>query len=1009
MATTNATPSGLTITRSDNKFSFKWKRNNSPDAQQLQWRRSYKGKYGKWISVAVAKTATSAAASIAKTSYYPYAGKGTMGRIQFRVRGKKNDKWSAWVSKELIFEVTNKPTASATWDSNYVDRTNFSWTTTTSTAGSKIFTDVQWEAVLQTGYNEDKIKRTKNWSTLTDYRSGTGVASSSTNILEVLANIQDGSHTRWFRVRSRGPKGASEWAYTKHVYAQPYQAIITDKSSSIVGLGTRVNVSWIVDGESYAYPVDNIVVRYAMVTPGADLAPPTDISGSWDDAVTALDKGITGAVSFDIGDILDVDQCLFVQVNTIHDANTTYGAPGIAQFGKLSAPTALSVVTNNTTHKATVTATNNSAVPDSFLAIKYSSTSNPNGLVLGIIPNGSSSATIQCPNWDAEAAINFEVYAVQGSYTTTTTGGVTEYRINANMTSGSLSQGGSIPVAPASVSANPTELPGTIQVRWDWSWADANGAELSWSDHADAWESTNAPSTYEVTNLHASKWNISELETGQTWYARVRLYNEVGEEKTYGAYSDIVPVDLSSAPTTPFMMLSSGVVSLDGMTTATWAYVSNDGTAQMYAEICEASYVNNVLTYGNIIASTKTAQHIDLYPSQIGWTAGTVHYLCLRVQSASGKMCDSWSNPVPVTVAQPLTASITSTSLVTSTETIDGTTRTFLALTEMPLDVTVSGAGDSNTVTVAVERAVDYYLERPDESQFTGYQGETVALVSRAGDGTVSIETDDLLGMLDDGAAYRIVVTITDELGQGATATEEFEVVWDHQALMPTATIATENDIVTIIPIEPAGADVGDTCDIYRLSADRPELIVQGASWGTKYVDPYPTIGDFGGYRIVFKTLYGDYITTDNILAWADYATDYYTPKTLIDFGGQQAQLMLDMTLSAEWSKDFQETQYLGGSVKGDWNPAISRKGTVNATTIRYLDADTIATLHDLAEYAGICHVRMPDGTNIHADVEVSLNNDFGNAPRTAECSLSITRVDGEGLDGLTYAEWSEE
>lgn len=1007
MATKKATPSGLTITRSDNEFSFKWKKHDDPDAQQLQWRRSYNGKYGSWNTVAITKKATSATAKIAKTSYYPYAGKGIMGRIQFRVRGKKDKKWSDWVSKTLIFKITNIPTASASWDSNYVDRTTFSWDTRTSTSGSKIFTGIEWETVLQTGYNEDKIKRTKNWSTLTDYRHGTGVASSSTNILEVLANIQSGSHTRWFRVRSRGPRGASAWAYAKHVYAQPYQAVITSKSSSIVGLGTRVNLSWIVDGESYAYPVDNVAVRYAMVTPAADLAFPPGVT--WNDAVAALDKGKTGAATFDIGDTLDVDQCLYVQVNTNHDANTTYGAPEIAQFGKLSAPTGLSVSTNNTTHKATVTATNNSSVPDAYLAVKYSCTSNPNGLALGIIPAGSSSVTIQCPNWDSEDAINFEVYAVQGSYTTTTTDGVTEYLINANMTSDSLSQGGSIPVAPASVSANPAELSGTIQVRWDWSWSDANGAELSWSDHIDAWESTNAPSTYEVTNLHASKWNISELETGQTWYVRVRLFNEVGDEKTFGAYSDIVAVDLSSAPTTPFMMLSSGVVPLDGMTTATWAYVSNDGTAQMYAEICEASYVNNVLAYGDIIASTQTAQHIDLYPSQIGWTAGSVHYLCLRVQSASGKMCDSWSNPVPVTVAQPLTATITATSLVVTTETIDEETRTFNALTELPLTVTVSGAGDSNTVTVAIERAADYYLERPDESQFTGYQGETIALVTMSGDGTVTIGTDELLGMLDDGASYTIVATITDELGQGATATEDFEVLWDHQALIPTATIATEDDIVTIIPIEPVGADVGDTCDIYRLSADRPELIVQGAAWGTKYVDPYPTIGDFGGYRIVFKTLYGDYITTDGILAWTDYETDYYTPKTLIDFGGEQAQLMLDMTLSAEWSKDFQETQYLGGSVKGDWNPAVSRKGTVNATTIRYLDADTIATLHNLADYAGVCHVRMPDGTNIHADVEVSLNNDFGNAPRTAECSLSITKVDGEGLDGLTYAEWSEE
>lgn len=1007
MATKTAKPSGLTITRNDTKFKFKWKRNNSPDAQQLEWRRSYKGKYSKkWNKISITKTATSATASITKSDYYPT--KGVMGRIQFRVRGKKDGKWSAWVYKVMKFSKTDKPTATATWSSEYVDQTNFAWETVTSTSNAKIFTDVQWEAVLQTGYNEETIKSTKKWTTLTDYRSGTGVASSSTNILEVLANIQSGSHTRWFRCRSRGPNGASGWAYAKHVYAQPYQAIITGKSAKVVGSGTRVNVNWNVDGESSAYPVDNVVVRYAMVTPAAGLAPPSDISGSWEAAVTAIDKGSTGATSFDVGDVLDDDQCLFVQVNTIHDANTTYGSPAIAQFGSLSAPTGLSVTTVQSTHKATVTATNNSAVPDSFLAVKYSSTSNPNGLVLGIIPNGSSSVTIQCPNWDNETAINFEVYAVQGTYTTTTSKGVTEYRINANMVSDTLSQGGSIPVAPTSVTATPGELIGTIQVKWGWSWSEATGAELSWSDRKDAWESTNEPSTYEVTNLHASQWNISDLETGQTWYVRVRLFSSNGDETTYGAYSPIKEVDLSSAPSTPFLYVSSGVVPVNGMTTATWAYVSNDGTPQRYAEICEASFVNNVLQYGRVIASTKTSQHIDLYPKRIGWATGTVHYLCLRVQSASGKMSDTWSDPVPVTVAAPVVASITSTSLVQATETIDGTTRSFMALTQLPLTVSVSGAADSNNVTVAVERAKDYYLDRPDESLFNGYEGETVALVTRSGDGSVSIDADDQFGMLDDGASYRIVVTITDELGQGDTTTQEFEVQWSHQALIPTANIAMEGDIATITTIQPTGAVEGDTCDIYRLSVDKPELIVQGAAWGTKYVDPYPTIGNYGGYRVVFKTLYGDYITDDGILAWTDYSTNYYKPKTLIDFGGEQAQLMLDMTLSSEWSKDFQETQYLGGSVKGDWNPAISRKGSVNATTIRYIDMETIASLHDLADYAGICHVRMPDGSNFHADVEVSLSDDFGDSPKTTECSLTITRVDGEGLDGLTYAEWSE-
>ena len=1008
-----ATPSGLTITRSDNTFTCKWKRNNSPTSQQFQYRLNVGGKWGKWTSLSITSGQTSRAIAPSKSSYYP-SGK-VLGVLQFRVRGKKNGKWSAWVLKTYYLAFPNTPTVTATLSNDYTNVCDFAYSVAVSTTDAKQFTNIEWQSVLQDGYSESQIKSIANWSTLTDYKSGVRTDTSYTiTVTEQTTNIQSGSHTRWFRARARGMRGASDWAYTKHVYASPYQAVITSTKATQTATGNLVNVNWKVDEGSSAFPIDNVTVRYSMTVPDADMAFPS--SGTWTDANISVDAGKLGAATFGIDTPLDIDQCLFVQVNTKHDTVTTYGIPTIVQKGRLDTPTGLSVSTNNTTYKATVTATNGSNVPDSFLAVKYCPASNPQGLVLGIIPHGSSSVTIQCPNWSAETAIAFEVYAVQGSYTTTSLqGGVTEYRINANMTSAPVSDGGSIPVAPQNVSVTATDVVGTVQVKWSWSWADADGAELSWADHEDAWESTAAPSTFEVTNLHSSKWNVVDLETGVTWYFRVRLFNKTGDDVTYGAYSDTYTIDLSSAPTTPVMKLSAGVIPTDGMTTATWAYITTDGTAQSYAEICEATYVSNVLTYGNVIASTQTAQHIDIYAEDVGWSAGEVHYLCLRVQSASGKLSDSWSDPVPVIIAEPITCTITSTSLVNDSETItvDGVTsvRNFKALTELPLTITVSGAGDADNVTVAIERTANYFLDRPDETEFVGYEGETVALGRRSGDGNVVFDVDDLLGMLDDGASYRIVATINDELGQSATDTLDFEVVWDHQALMPTATIALNGDIMEITPVAPTGTVAGDVCDIYRLSADKPQLIVSGAAWGTKYVDPYPTIGDFGGYRIVFKSKYGDYITTDNILAWEDYGKDenvyYYTPKSIIDFGSETVELLIDMTLSNEWSKDFKETKYLGGSVTGDWNKAVSRTGSINATNIRFLDAETISLLHRLADHTGICHVRMPDGTNIHADVEVSLNSDWGNSPKTTECSLSITRVDGEGLDGLTYAEWS--
>ena len=53
-------------------------------------------------------------------------------------------------------------------------------------------------------------------------------------------------------------------------------------------------------------------------------------------------------------------------------------------------------------------------------------------------------------------------------------------------------------------------------------------------------------------------------------------------------------------------------------------------------------------------------------------------------------------------------------------------------------------------------------MERPDESEFNGYEGETVALKSQTGASQMTISLDDLIGSLDDGAPYRIVATVLD-------------------------------------------------------------------------------------------------------------------------------------------------------------------------------------------------------------------------------------------------------
>lgn len=1015
-------PEGLSIARSGNGFSCAWKIMDKDygDGQGFQYQINVNAAAGKWNPKTVTKTATKQSFALTMSNYYPAKAGAYLKSVVFRVKGNRkkyttgtgdkrkehNPTASEWTKK--TYDI-NKPDApgkpTVTRDNDHVNICSFAWTAKDS--GPKWATETLYESILVRSNESNGAKLTWN-SRQTGWRTGTAGLSGSVTITEDTATLATRAWARWVRVKTRGPAGDSGWAYARHVYSTPYQA--KNKSASVAKQpagGYVAKVTWEAQTD-FLHPIDKTTVQYTFVTPLAGLQCPSD--ASWTDANISADTGGNDSATFPIDRQVGTDQALFVRINTTHDGYTTYGAPMRAAVGSLSAPTGLSVTTDSQTYRATVTATNASSVPDAFLVVTYITEDNPGGAIVGIIPNGETSVTVQCPAWATGQQIAFGVYAAQGSYRATPRAdGVGSYAVTANMKSAVVTQGGSVPVAPTGLTLTTTDIPGTVRVTFDWAWADATAAEISWADHADAWESTDEPSTYTIRNTHASRWNISGLETGITWYVRVRLIAGNGDDQTFGDYSETQSIDLSSAPAVPVLALSDGVITEDGSVTASWSYSTTDGTFQAYAEVAEI--VNDEYVP---IAHTETAQTVTISAEDAGWSAGETHALVVRVVSGSGKFSDGWSDPVTVVIADPLTVTITADSLEPQTIVVDGVSRNINALTEMPLSVTVAAAGEAGTVTVIVERASTYHVSRPDESELYGFEGETVAIITQQGDGEIEINDSDLLGRLDDGAAYRIIATVQNGLGQSAEATKDFDVHWTHQAIVPGATVVidTENLIAKLTPVAPTGTLAGDTCDIYRLSVDKPVLIYPGAAFGTTYVDPFPTIGEYGGHRFVFKTVDGDYITEDNTLAWTDTGEDegdrLDIVDNIIDYGEGRVFLTYEIDLSNSWSKDFAETQYLGGAVQGDWNPAVSRSTSVSAVGITADDQETIQAMRRLAEHPGICHIRTKDGSSFAADVQVTENYKQSNDQKLVYFSLKITRVDSESYDGMTLAEWNE-
>ena len=541
----------------------------------------------------------------------------------------------------------------------------------------------------------------------------------------------------------------------------------------------------------------------------------------------------------------------------------------------------------------------------------------------------------------------------------------------------------------------------SVRISWSNNWKDAVKTELSWAMSDKAWDATSGKETYEL-DVNETTMLLTGLELGKTWYARVKsIYND-----EFYAESNLMSVDLRTTPNKPVADVAKTIVSKKNKVDISWSYSNDDLSEQKSAVV---SIYNNSGTVVKKVSISSSDKAVSISASQL--TANARYYATVRTVSANDKQSPE-SNPVYFTIISVPTASITSTSLVN--QTISG--KTVKALTSLPLTMTIGGAPSNGSVIAYIERTITKQLDRPDESTEFGYAGELIAVKEGNSGGVITIRQTDLHIDFTDMGEYRIIAYALNELGERSKPkTQLFTVKWTHQALMPIVDyeIDDEHNIAEITVTAPSGTANTDTFDIYRLSADKPQLILRDGTWGTTYVDPYPAFGDDSGHRVVFRTQNGDYTTASGRLAWKDcfppYGTDQPSLESdtaIIDFGTEQVEIEYNLDVSHTFSKDFTETKYLGGSIQGDWNPAVSRKTSIGGLMIKLVDASDILKMRRLAQYAGICHVRTPDGSSFAADVEVSESWSSDKQFEIAEFSLEIIRVDSEVLDGIPLTEW---
>lgn len=380
-------------------------------------------------------------------------------------------------------------------------------------------------------------------------------------------------------------------------------------------------------------------------------------------------------------------------------------------------------------------------------------------------------------------------------------------------------------------------------------------------------------------------------------------------------------------------------------------------------------------------------------------------------------------------------------------------------LVDMPIFIKLSDFqnGDNiveqtDNVKLVISRNGDLISpNRPDNSTNDGFDKETIFSTYISGSelesytinegtesevtytGGILITNDDLVGHFDDGCSYFVDLVITRNKMKSSTDPDVgFTVEWLNQAKKPSNSTTfqevIDNDTgdiqIQITPVSSHETPSDSVFDIYRLTKDKPKLIVEGGQYGQSFIDPYPS--NDCKYRIVDRTPNGDWIEGNTMgagaePAWVDFehGIDISYHGLVINFEDPEGEVRintpLDVTLSNSWTKDFQSTKYLNGHIVGDWNSGVERKLSANSKYVKdiskvidqdkenILDEEFVNKIRRLANHAGICHVRTIDGSSITADVQVSEDNNSNE--ETFSYSFDISEVESEELDGVLYEE----
>lgn len=565
-----------------------------------------------------------------------------------------------------------------------------------------------------------------------------------------------------------------------------------------------------------------------------------------------------------------------------------------------------------------------------------------------------------------------------------------------------------IPSSPAKILRYKALSETSVYLDWA-NVANAKTYEVQYTTKKSYFDSSSEVQSTTVDATASGHAEITGLESGETYFFRVRAINDEGKSP----WSEIVSITVGKAPSAPTTWSSTTTVITGESLTLYWVHNSEDGSSQTYAEL-ELTIDGQKTTQK--IKNTTDEDEKDKTSSYVidtsTYTEGSKIQWRVRTAGITGVYGD-WSVERVVDIYAPavLELSVTNSSgdmLETLTSFPFYVSGLAGPNTQLPIGYHLSII--SNEVYQTVDQVGNEKIVNVGEEVYSKYfDTSNNPLLVEFSAGNIDLENN---------ISYTVKCTSSMDSGLRAEASVEFNVSWVDDEYVPNAEISYDADSYTA-SIRPYCVDEDEnlisdiTLSVYRREFDGSFVEIASGLDNTEstYVtDPHPAL-DYARYRIV--------AITNSTGAVSYYDVPGY-PVGEVGAIIQWDEEWTSFDSSSENEADASEQPAWSGSLlKLPYNVDVSDKNSMDVSLVKYIgrkrpvsyygtqlgessswkmdipkdDKDTLYALRRLAIWPGDVYVRESSGSGYWANIKVSFSQTHNEV--IIPVSLDITRVEG--------------